>query len=153
MMKYILWGGAMLFFISVKGQIPRSSPLYREIKNLDSLIFEVGFNQCTLTPYDSLIGEDIEFYHDKGGITTGKAAFIASMKNGICNTPFKIKRYLTIAASRYSLYSGKKYYTEPYSREHTGFLNIRTNNGPIRALPGLPIYGCLKIIAGNYNGC
>ena len=82
----------MLFLASVKGQVAKSSPLYREIKGLDSLIFEVGFNQCNFSPYDSLVSEDLEFYHDKGGITTGKAAFIASMKNGICNPPLKIKR-------------------------------------------------------------
>lgn len=76
------------------GQESRSSELYKLLKNRDSLVFEVGFNQCNLTPYDTLIGEDLEFYHDKGGPSYGKAAFIASVQNNICNGNFKPKREL-----------------------------------------------------------
>lgn len=79
----------------VHGQESRSSDLYRILKNRDSLIFNVGFNQCNLSPYDSLISEDLEFYHDKAGATYGKTAFIASVQKNICNGSVQAKRELT----------------------------------------------------------
>ncbi|HTG56429.1 MAG TPA: hypothetical protein VL943_09190, partial [Niabella sp.] len=48
-----------------KGQESRTSELYKTLKSRDSLIFEVGFNQCNLSPYDTWVSEDLEFYHDK----------------------------------------------------------------------------------------
>lgn len=77
-----------------KGQESRKSELYRTLKTRDSLVFEIGFNQCNLAPYDSLISEDLEFYHDKGGPSYGKASFIATTKKNICNGNFKPKREL-----------------------------------------------------------
>lgn len=58
--------------------------LARAIQQRDSLLFDVAFNTCNLQPLDDLISENFEFYHDKGGITHGKTAFINSLKNGLC---------------------------------------------------------------------
>lgn len=81
-----------------KGQESRTSELYKTLKNRDSLVFDVGFNQCNLAPYDTLISEDLEFYHDKGGITNGKIAFIKTVQSNICNGKDKPKRELVDSA-------------------------------------------------------
>lgn len=75
-------------------QVADTSTLYKNLKAMDSLLFEQGFNKCNIAVYDSIIFDDLEFYHDKGGITKGKAAFIASVKNNICGSKNKVKRVL-----------------------------------------------------------
>jgi hypothetical protein len=37
-----------------------------------------------LETQDELLSEDIEFFHDKGGLTTSKAQIMEAMKNNIC---------------------------------------------------------------------
>ncbi len=78
----------------VFSQVKNTDELYKTAKKLDSLIFDLGFNKCDLSHYDSIISNDLEFYHDKGGITSGKEAFTASIKNNICGGPNKVKREL-----------------------------------------------------------
>jgi len=79
---------------AANAQETQSSPLFLQLQQYDSLLFERGFNHCDLSSYDSIIAEDLEFYHDLAGITNGKAAFIASVKNNICGSANKIKREL-----------------------------------------------------------
>ncbi len=79
-------------------QVPRNAQLYRTLYSKDSLLFNVAFNTCDLRPLDDLISDTFEFYHDKGGLTSGKAAFIASIKNGICNLSYKARRELDTAS-------------------------------------------------------
>src|SRR2546429_5110218 len=45
--------------------------------------------RSTLFPYTTLfrssfLAEDVEFYHDQGGVTLGRAALTESVKNNIC---------------------------------------------------------------------
>jgi hypothetical protein len=75
-------------------QVKNTDELYKTAEKLDSLLFNEGFNKCNLSHYDSIISKDLEFYHDKGGITDGKQAFIESIKNNICGGPNKVKREL-----------------------------------------------------------
>jgi hypothetical protein len=93
-MKNIIIGLFAFISCSVQAQENRSSALYQTLKNRDSLIFNVGFNQCDMSPYDTLISDDIEFYHDRGGVEYGKAVFIESVKNNICGQKNKLGRAL-----------------------------------------------------------
>ncbi|HLK26972.1 MAG TPA: nuclear transport factor 2 family protein [Puia sp.] len=45
-----------------------SSPLYKEIFHMDSVLFN-AFNSHDLEKLKFLFSEDLEFYHDKGGLT------------------------------------------------------------------------------------
>lgn len=45
-----------------------SDTLYREIRNADSILFN-AFNNRDLNKFKSFFTEDLEFYHDKGGLT------------------------------------------------------------------------------------
>jgi hypothetical protein len=80
--------------VQVHAQVPPTSDLYKTLKEKDSLVFNIAFNKCDLTPLDSLVSDDFEFYHDKGGITRGKADFINSIKNNICSISYKPRREL-----------------------------------------------------------
>ncbi|WP_066441346.1 nuclear transport factor 2 family protein [Chryseobacterium sp. CCH4-E10] len=100
-------------------QVKNTDDLYKTAKKLDSLIFDVGFNTCDLSHYDSIVSDDLEFYHDKGGITSGKAAFIASIRNNICGGPNKVKRELVPGSMKiYPLYNNNVLYAFIQEGEH-----------------------------------
>jgi len=49
-------------------QQPPVKSLYKEIEQMDSLLFE-AFNNRTLDKIKTLFTSDLEFYHDKSGLT------------------------------------------------------------------------------------
>lgn len=54
-----------------------------------------AFNRCDLAAMDDLFTDDVEFYHDKTGLTESKAAVIASIAKGPCASPaLKVRREL-----------------------------------------------------------
>lgn len=54
------------------------------ILHQDSLFWKT-YNTCDLDKLQTFFTEDLEFYHDKGGLTTTLSSFMESMKNGICS--------------------------------------------------------------------
>ena len=62
---------------------PESLELYKTIVAMDSLYFET-YNNCDLEKMRSLMADSIEFYHDRGGLTTSVVDFMESIKNNIC---------------------------------------------------------------------
>lgn len=75
-------------------QVDPSSELYRTLKSKDSLLFNIGFNHCDIVQFENLISDHFEFYHDKSGMTLSKAAFISSIKDGLCKMSYKPRREL-----------------------------------------------------------
>jgi hypothetical protein len=69
---------------------PDSRELYDEIVALDSIFFN-AYNGCNLELIDTLISNDIEFYHDLGGLSTSKQQIIDGLNNNICG---KVSRVL-----------------------------------------------------------
>lgn len=57
---------------------------------LDAKLF-TAYNTCDLDTLGELVADDLEFYHDRNGLMTGKAAFIDSISKYICG---KVKRAL-----------------------------------------------------------
>src|SRR5262245_53554279 len=62
---------------------PESKELYDTIVHMDS-VWEDSYNNCKLDVQEQLISEDLEFYHDLGGVMTSKKALIEALKNNIC---------------------------------------------------------------------
>ena len=62
---------------------PVSLELYNIIVSLDSLYFET-YNSCDLVKMRSMMSDSIEFYHDRGGLTTSIDEFMQAIKNNIC---------------------------------------------------------------------
>lgn len=81
-------------FQSGLAQEAKTSNLYLTLKQKDSLLFNVGFNKCIIGQFEDLVSDNFEFYHDQGGITKTKPAFINSIKTGICNLSYKPERQL-----------------------------------------------------------
>lgn len=88
---------AIVFFLislSIHAQVKDTSEIYRTLKTKDSLLFNIGFNTCDISQFESLVSDNFEFYHDKAGITSSKSAFISSIKDGICKLDYKPRREL-----------------------------------------------------------
>lgn len=49
-------------------RIESSSILYQEVYHLDSLLFD-AFNKRDTTVFNNMFSKDLEFYHDKGGLS------------------------------------------------------------------------------------
>lgn len=64
--------------------------LYKTIVKLDSTLFD-AYNNCNMEVYASLFSEDLEFYHDKGGLSKSKTDMVESVKKYVCN---KVRREL-----------------------------------------------------------
>ncbi len=75
-------------------QVDRSPALYKTLKTQDSLLFTIGFNTCNIQQFEELVSDDFEFYHDQSGVTSGKAVFIAGIRDGLCKLPYKPRRQL-----------------------------------------------------------
>jgi hypothetical protein len=66
------------------------SAIYQQVKALDDRIFQ-AYNTCDLATLADMVDDNLEFYHDKSGLSVGKSNFIAAIKNNICH---KVKRGL-----------------------------------------------------------
>jgi Domain of unknown function (DUF4440) len=66
-------------------KIQNQEELNKAITALDAALFD-AYNKCDLQKFGSLVDEDVEFYHDQGGVTLGRAALVESVKKNICAT-------------------------------------------------------------------
>lgn len=89
------------FFLSVFtmatgwAQVAPQTELYQQLKTNDSLLFSVGFNTFNVAAFEQLIAPDLEFYHDQGGATHTKEAFLDTFRRNICGNPeFQSRREL-----------------------------------------------------------
>jgi Domain of unknown function (DUF4440) len=64
-------------------KIQNQEELDRAITALDAALFD-SYNRCDLVKFASFIDDNVEFYHDQGGVTLGQAALTDSVKKSIC---------------------------------------------------------------------
>src|SRR6202166_315854 len=62
---------------------PAPDPLFQTIQSLDTQLFD-AYNHCDLEKFGSLLADDLEFYHDKTGLSRGRPALVEGIKNNIC---------------------------------------------------------------------
>jgi hypothetical protein len=66
--------------------------MMQEMYHADSLFWE-AYNQCDVDKMATFFTDDLEFYHDNGGLTTPKSAFVAEVRKGLCGTEnWRLKR-------------------------------------------------------------
>lgn len=66
--------------------------------------FWAAYNKCDTEGLRSLLTEDVEFYHDKGGATIGLEKLVARIKENICSDPdYRIRRAALASSARTSL--------------------------------------------------
>ncbi|HSY29382.1 MAG TPA: serine hydrolase, partial [Burkholderiaceae bacterium] len=80
--------------LPARAQVSNNSELFATLKSCDTRLFDVGYNMHDIKPFEELISDNFEFYHDKGGETVGKAAFLDSIRNGIFNLRYRARREL-----------------------------------------------------------
>ncbi len=85
---------AIIALHPAQAQVNTSSTLYKTLKKQDSLLFDVGFNTCSIPAFETLVSDNFEFYHDQAGMMLSKAAFINSVKNNVCGLNYKASRVL-----------------------------------------------------------
>jgi len=81
----------MLYAARVNAQTPVLSldsiksqqELDKAITALDAALFD-AYNRCDLEKFASFFVDDVEFYHDQGGVTLGRQNLTDSVKKNIC---------------------------------------------------------------------
>lgn len=68
------------------GQTSSSDPkgIEKTILELDHDFWQ-AYNACDLVAFRTFLSEELEFYHDKGGLTEGLNALMKSVGNGLCS--------------------------------------------------------------------
>jgi len=69
--------------VAALDEIKNQADLDKAITALDAKLFD-AYNHCDLKTFDSLLADDVEFYHDQGGVTLGRQKLTESIKNNIC---------------------------------------------------------------------
>ena len=64
-------------------QIKNQAELDKAVSTLDAEFFD-AYNRCDLEKFRGLLADDVEFFHDQGGVTLGAADLTASIKKNIC---------------------------------------------------------------------
>jgi hypothetical protein len=90
----VVWAVVILVATMLAGSNCRAQAIaFDEIKTqadmdktsaaLDAELFD-AYNKCDLVKFKSLLADDVEFFHDKGGVTLGAQALTDSVKKNIC---------------------------------------------------------------------
>ena len=67
----------------VLGDLQQDTELYDVIVEMDNIYF-TAYNNCDMVKQAEIYAEDLEFYHDKGGLMTSKKDLLESLKKNIC---------------------------------------------------------------------
>ena len=70
--------------------LPTGEALNRTIAALDTKVFD-AFNTCDMKTFGNYFSEDVEFYHDKGGLQNSRQVVVENTRKNICH---KIRREL-----------------------------------------------------------
>ena len=98
---------------------PADKNLYEEIKAMDKAFFD-AYNSCDLETQARIYSDDIEFFHDRGGLTTSKEDIINGTKRNICG---KVTRILVEG-------SIEVYPINNYGAVQMGLHKFKNNNNP-----------------------
>jgi hypothetical protein len=69
--------------VATSKYIPDSQSLYDTIVKWDSFYF-TAYNTCDLVKQRSIFSDTLEFYHDKGGLSTSKNDIMDALQKNIC---------------------------------------------------------------------
>jgi hypothetical protein len=69
--------------VKVSPYVPDSQSLYDTIVKWDSIYF-TAYNTCDQARQRSIFSDSLEFYHDKGGLSTSKSDIMEALQKNIC---------------------------------------------------------------------
>ncbi len=126
--------GILLFQMQTGfAQEQKNSELYKTIMSKDSLLFAIGFNTCDISQFENLFSDDLEFYHDKDGLSN-KAEFLNSFKNGLCGSQetYRSRRELVAGSTQiYPLYKKGVLYAAIQTGIHQFYETTATKGEPL----------------------
>ena len=79
---------AIVLKAQTKTETLSQQELEKIIINIDTEVFK-AYNTCDIKKFSEYFTDDVEFYHDKGGLTKSLSAFAQSLQNGLCKTDSK----------------------------------------------------------------
>ncbi|HYU32169.1 MAG TPA: nuclear transport factor 2 family protein [Thermoanaerobaculia bacterium] len=86
----------LLWLLAVSGNaqtqqvVAPKDELFRTIAALDSEVFD-AYNRCDLEKFGSFFPEDLEFYHDNGGLVSQtRQSLVEAVKNNICGKVYRV---------------------------------------------------------------
>ncbi len=103
---------------------PDPKALYDSIAMMDAM-WEDAYNNCKLDVMEDIISDDLEFYHDQGGLLTSKKKLNEALKANICGKVtrelkkgslevYAIKGYGAVEMGLHAFHNSK----EPTSQSH-----------------------------------
>lgn len=107
MKNYLFTLFVFLTSYPVLAQVYKNSALYKTILSKDSLLFNEGFNNCNIAQFENLLSENLDFLHDKNGISD-KKKFLNDLRNGLCGNPANLqarRELLPESTKIYALYN------------------------------------------------
>jgi ketosteroid isomerase-like protein len=108
-----------------------SRELYDQVAALDAALFD-AYNRCDIDKVGTFFSEDLEFYHEKGGLTVTRDATLAVMKKNLCSGDgYHVRRELVTASMEVRPI---KDYGAVQTGEHRFYL---TQKGQKEALDGI----------------
>lgn len=118
LLSYLLNAAILLLSYSVSGQT--HDQLKQEVLEQDSLFWH-AYNTCDSDAMEKFFSEDIEFYHDKNGVTKGLVDFMKNTRENLCgNSDWHLRRQAL--DSTISIYPMEGY-GAILSGEHIFFVN------------------------------
>lgn len=89
----------------------------------DSLFWKT-YNECDTAQARNFFTEDVEFYHDKGGLTKGRENLMATVKKNLCsNENFRLRREAVAGSVQvFPLENGGVIYGAILSGEHVFYI-------------------------------
>ena len=76
-----------------KNELPKSKELYDQIVSLDAAMFE-AYNKCDIDKVGDFFTEDLEFYHEKGGLALTRDTSLDMMRKNLCGGDNRVRREL-----------------------------------------------------------
>ncbi len=97
------------------------------ISHLDSAFWK-AYNNCDTAAYTNFIWDDVEFYHDKGGITDGAKALSQSLAKNLCsNANYRLRREAVAGTVHvYPMQKDNQLYGAVISGEHVFYITANS---------------------------
>src|SRR5215203_1781828 len=126
-----------------KNDSPASKEVYDRIVSLDAAMFD-AYNVCDIDKVGTFFTEDLEFYHEKGGLTLGRTSSLDLMRANLCGeNSNRVRRELVKGSMEVRLINN---YGAVQTGEHKFYL---TQKGQKEQLDGI---GKFVMIWQNKNG-
>jgi hypothetical protein len=107
----------------------QNEQLSRTISQLDSLFWE-AYNSCDISKSETFFATDVEFYHDKSGMTLGAQTVNNNLKNNLCSNPdFRLRREAVKGTVHvFPMHNNGKIYGAIITGEHLFFVKEKGRN-------------------------